>query len=113
MIVVAANSYTTLVIVLALSACGAIFSTSSRDMGVKGVLDRLLQIEPMYLFYDDQVLYNNKKMDLRSNIKAVVERMMKMSSFKGLIIIPRYPGRKDEELDFSQVPMWYVCKFWP
>jgi acetoacetyl-CoA synthetase len=52
--IVASNSLDTLLVYLATTALGAIFSSSSTDMGVKGILDRLLQIEPKVipsLFY--------------------------------------------------------------
>lgn len=43
---VASNSYQTLTVFLACTAIGAIFSSSSTDMGTKGILDRLFQIKP-------------------------------------------------------------------
>ena len=44
--IVSSNSVDTLKVYLASTALGGIVSTSSTDMGTKGVLDRLLQIEP-------------------------------------------------------------------
>lgn len=44
--IVASNSVDTLKVFLAIVALGGIFSSSSTDMGTKGVLDRCLQIEP-------------------------------------------------------------------
>jgi acetoacetyl-CoA synthetase len=44
--VVTSNSFDTLKVFLATSALGCIFSSSSTDMGIKGILDRLIQIEP-------------------------------------------------------------------
>lgn len=44
--IVASNSLDTLKVFLATTALGCIFSSSSTDMGVKGVLDRLIQIKP-------------------------------------------------------------------
>jgi acetoacetyl-CoA synthetase len=44
--VVASNSVDTLKVFIASTALGGIFSSSSTDMGTKGVLDRLLQIQP-------------------------------------------------------------------
>jgi acetoacetyl-CoA synthetase len=44
--VIANNTYDTLKIVLACAALGGIFSTSSTDMGTRGILDRLNQTEP-------------------------------------------------------------------
>lgn len=48
--VCSSNSIDTLLVFLASTALGAIFSSSSTDMGVKGILDRLLQIKPRWLF---------------------------------------------------------------
>jgi acetoacetyl-CoA synthetase len=45
-VVVGANSVETLVIMLATSWLGAIFSSSSTDMGVQGILQRTVQINP-------------------------------------------------------------------
>lgn len=44
--VVASNSVDTLVVFLAILALGGLFSSSSTDMGVQGVLQRMLQITP-------------------------------------------------------------------
>lgn len=44
--IVASNSFDTLEVFLATTALGGMFSSSSTDMGVKGILDRLVQIEP-------------------------------------------------------------------
>lgn len=44
--ILASNSLDTLKVFLATTTLGAIFSSSSTDMGTKGVLDRLLQIKP-------------------------------------------------------------------
>lgn len=44
--VVASNSVDTLVVFLAILSIGGIFSSSSTDMGVQGVLQRMLQITP-------------------------------------------------------------------
>lgn len=49
--IVASNSVDTLKVFLATVALGGIFSSSSTDMGTKGVLDRCLQIEPKVRIY--------------------------------------------------------------
>ena len=56
--VVASNSVDTLVVFMAVTSLGGIFSSSSTDMGTKGVLDRLLQIRPKWVFVDDTTVYN-------------------------------------------------------
>lgn len=45
-VVVAANSIETFVVWLATNWLGAIFSSSSTDMGVKGILQRTVQVNP-------------------------------------------------------------------
>lgn len=45
-VVVGANSVETLVILAATSWLGAIFSSSSTDMGVQGILQRTVQVNP-------------------------------------------------------------------
>lgn len=45
-VVVGSNSVDTLVIFLATSWLGAIFSSSSTDMGVQGILQRTVQVDP-------------------------------------------------------------------
>lgn len=45
-VVVAANSIETLVLLLATTWLGALFSSSSTDMGVQGILQRTVQVNP-------------------------------------------------------------------
>ena len=45
-VVVAANSVETLVLLLATTWLGALFSSSSTDMGVQGILQRTVQVNP-------------------------------------------------------------------
>ena len=45
-VIVGANSVETLVVWLAAGWVGAVFSTSSTDMGVKGILQRSVQVDP-------------------------------------------------------------------
>lgn len=88
--VVASNSVDTLCVFLAVTAIGGLFSSSSTDMGTKGVLDRLLQIKPRWLFMDDAALYNGKKVDLRAKMREIVEGMKRVSEFDGVVSMPRW-----------------------
>ena len=99
--VCASNSVDTLLVFLATTAIGAIFSSSSTDMGVKGVLDRLLQIKPRWLFMDDYAVYNGKKIDLRPKMVDIVKGMQSVGEFQGLVSQPRF-NRKPA--DISYVP---------
>lgn len=99
--VCSANSIDTLVVFLATAALGGIFSSSSTDMGVKGVLDRLLQIKPRWLFMDDFAVYNGKTIDLRTKMKDIVLGMGSVSEFKGVVSQPRFA---QNPADISQIP---------
>ncbi|KAI5812685.1 acetoacetyl-CoA synthase [Pyronema omphalodes] len=97
---VVSNSTEALVLMLAVTALGAIYSSSATDMGTKGILDRMVQIEPTFIFMDDAAVYNRKEIDLRPKMKEIVEGMSKVSCFKGLVSLPRWK----KPVDVSSVP---------
>ncbi|GAB7366868.1 hypothetical protein MBLNU230_g1036t2 [Neophaeotheca triangularis] len=99
--VVASNSLDTLVVFYAVTAVGGLFSSSSTDMGTKGVLDRLTQIKPDFVFVDDWAVYNGKSIDLRPKMREIVEGMKGIGEFKGLVSMPRW---QDKPEDISGVP---------
>lgn len=99
--VVASNSFDTLVVMLAVTALGGLFSSSSTDMGTKGVLDRLLQIKPKFVFVDDWAVYNGKTVDLREKMTEIVHGMDSVEEFQGLVSLPRFQERPE---DVSDVP---------
>lgn len=88
--VVGSNSKDTLCTFLATTAIGGIFSSSSTDMGTNGVLERLRQIEPIYIFIDDFAVYNGKTTALRSKIQGIIEGLKDKSNLKGIVIQPRF-----------------------
>jgi acetoacetyl-CoA synthetase len=98
--VVASNSIDTVVVFFAITALGGLFSSSSTDMGVKGVLDRLTQIKPRWLFMDDVAVYNGKTVDLRGKMTDIVKGMDGVSEFDGVVSMPRF----DDPADVSKVP---------
>jgi acetoacetyl-CoA synthetase len=123
---VVSNSAEALVLMLAVTAIGAIYSSSATDMGTKGILDRMVQIEPTFIFMDDVAVYNRKETDLRPKMKEIVEGMSKVACFKGLVSLPRWKkpvdvssipraqtmeeflkGAKSDELIFERVPFRY------
>ncbi|KAB5545551.1 hypothetical protein GE09DRAFT_211919 [Coniochaeta sp. 2T2.1] len=99
-VVVGANSVETMCVWIATGWLGAVFSSSSTDMGVKGILQRTVQVEPKLLFFDDAAVYNGKTVDLRSKITEVVEGLSESKGFQGVVVIPRF----DEAKDISRVP---------
>ncbi|PKS08126.1 hypothetical protein jhhlp_005401 [Lomentospora prolificans] len=103
---VASNSIDTLTVFLATTSLGALFSSSSADMGIKGILDRLLQIRPTYVFFDDWAMYNGKKIDLRSKIKDTIEGMKSISEFRGVVAQERFPGQPNDVSGIKGCETW-------
>lgn len=93
--VVASNSVDTLVCFLAVTALGGLFSSSSTDMGTKGILDRLTQIKPVWVFVDDAAVYNGKTVDLRSKIRDIVKGLEGVREFRGVVAQPRWSQAVD------------------
>ncbi|KAL2354691.1 acetoacetyl-CoA synthase [Cryomyces antarcticus] len=93
--VVASNSVDTLVVFLAITTLGGLFSSSSTDMGTKGVLDRLTQIRPAWLFMDDWAVYNGKTVGLRSKMSEIVKGMQGIEEFQGVVSMPRFEKPED------------------
>lgn len=104
--VVSSNSLDTLTVFLAATALGGIFSSSSTDMGVKGILDRLTQIRPKLLFMDDKALYNGKKIDLRQKMVDIVNGMEAITEFQGVVSLVRW---QHSPVDAAAVPR---CSSW-
>ena len=98
--VVASNSVDTFCVFMAITSLGGIFSSSSTDMGTRGVLDRLLQIKPKWLFMDDGALYNGKTIDLRQKMSEIVEGMPGVSEFQGVVSLQRW----QQPLSITNIP---------
>ncbi|ETS77143.1 hypothetical protein PFICI_11017 [Pestalotiopsis fici W106-1] len=99
-VVVGSNSVETLAVLLATSWVGAIFSSSSTDMGVSGILQRTVQINPRFIFMDDAALYNGRRVDLRDKMTDIEAGMKDCNLFKGMISVRRFK----EALDVSNIP---------
>ncbi|KAH8805976.1 acetoacetyl-CoA synthetase-like protein [Xylogone sp. PMI_703] len=100
-VAVASNSVDTLKVFLAVTTLGGLFSSSSTDMGVQGILQRTLQISPKFIFMDDLAIYNGKKIDLGDKMTQIVQGMKDIPEFKGLVSIPRF---YDRPKDISSIP---------
>ena len=79
------NMPETIVMMLASSSLGAIFSSASPDFGVDGVLDRFGQIEPKILITTDGYWYNGKEVKIEEKVLDVVKGL---PSLKKIIIAP-------------------------
>ena len=86
----------TVIAMLSAATTGCIWSSSSPDFGIKGVLDRFIQIEPTILFATNGYYYNGKEYDLTKKINQIVDQL---PSLKKVIIIPYI----DNALDISKI----------
>ncbi len=82
---------------LASTSIGAVWSSSSPDFGIKGVLDRFGQIEPKVLFTAGGYSYNGKFFD---SIGRVSEILKELPSVKKVVVVPYIQKR----VDLSQIP---------
>jgi acetoacetyl-CoA synthetase len=109
----------TIVAMLAATSLGAIWSSTSPDFGVRGVLDRFGQIEPKLLIAADGYRYNGKAIDIRGKLVEVVKALPSLARTvvvpfldlpAGEVAIPKavmlddYTAGRDEPLAFAQVP---------
>ena len=65
----------TIVAMLATTSVGAIWSSTSPDFGMQGVMDRFGQIEPKVLFAADGYRYNGKEFETLDRVADVVDRI--------------------------------------
>uniref|UniRef100_A0A0D2YKH7 Acetoacetate-CoA ligase n=1 Tax=Fusarium oxysporum (strain Fo5176) TaxID=660025 RepID=A0A0D2YKH7_FUSOF len=96
---VASNSYQTLTVFLATTWVGGIFSSTSPDMGIEGILQRAKQISPKLVFMDDSTRYNGKDFDLMSKVRKIVAELSKEASFQNLVLLPR--GKHPASIDLT------------
>jgi acetoacetyl-CoA synthetase len=62
-------------LMLAAASLGAVFSSTSPDFGVEGVVDRFGQIEPTVLVAADAYLYGGKRFDCLERLKEICDRL--------------------------------------
>src|SRR5690606_26812564 len=66
------NCLETVVMMLATTALGAVWSSTSPDFGAQGVVDRFGQIEPRVLVVADGYTYNGRTHSLEGKVREVV-----------------------------------------
>jgi len=67
------NCIESIVLMLATSACGAIWTSCSPDFGSQGVIDRFGQVEPSILIVSNGYSYNGKIFPLDEKINGVID----------------------------------------
>ena len=75
----------TYAVMLATASLGAVFSSTSPDFGVDGVLDRFGQIEPVVLFATDGYHYAGRYHDVTSRLSDLADRM---PTLPRIVVVP-------------------------
>ncbi|MFW6087216.1 MAG: AMP-binding protein, partial [Myxococcota bacterium] len=96
------NMPETVVAALAGHSFGAIWASSSPDMGAQGVLDRFGQIEPKILFAPDGYFYGGETFDCLDRLKEIVSRL---PSVERVVVVP-YVNRKPKVNDVPKAVLW-------
>lgn len=73
--VILPNNEDCLALLLAASSIGAIYSSTSPDMGVKGIVERYVQILPKVIVCQTHVIYAGKKIDLRDTFSDAIRQL--------------------------------------
>lgn len=81
----------TVIAMLAAASIGAIWSSSSPDFGIKGVLDRFSQIEPKIVFSADGYFYNGRQFDSQEKLREILEHL---PSVKKVVLVD-YSRKRD------------------
>ena len=82
------NMPETVVLMLATTSLGAVFTSASPDFGVQGVLDRFGQTRPRLLVAADGYFYNRKRVD---TLPRIAEAVAQLPSVERVVIVP-YAG---------------------
>lgn len=88
------NSVTAIVIALAATSIGAIYSGTATDMGSKGILDRYRQIKPKFVFAETEVSYSGKTVDLIPKVSEVIVELLKQGLQRAILLPSVTTGRE-------------------
>lgn len=91
------NMPETIIAMLATASIGAIWSSSSPDFGIKGVLDRFSQIKPRIIFAADGYFYAGKRFDSLEKLKGMLKELPDVEK----VVIADYT----QEADLSGLPL--------
>ena len=89
-----------LVAMLAAVSLGAIFTSTSPDFGIQGVLDRFGQTRPKVLFAVDGYWYNGKRIECLGKLEAIVAQLPGLNQ---LVLVPYLGLPVPASLDRAQV----------
>lgn len=108
------NRIDCLAILLGAASIGAIFSSTSPDMGATGIVERYSQIRPSVFMCDTAVRYGGKRLDLASRFREVNDMLRKkVPELKCTIVVngPLFDGVNVKSavdvLDFAETNVSY------
>lgn len=109
---VMSNRLETIVACLAALSLGAIWSTSSPEMGVDAILSRLTQIRPKLVFCESQVVYNGKVRHLLSKHSVWSKILAKETTELETVVVAG--GFRDVTSEPTQSPVKLIAwdDFW-
>ncbi|KAK7472526.1 hypothetical protein VKT23_000641 [Stygiomarasmius scandens] len=84
---VLSNSIIAVVLALATTSIGAIYTGTAPDMGAKGILDRYTQVQPKFLFIETETIYTGTSKNLNEKVTEVVEGLSQ-SGLKLAVLLP-------------------------
>ncbi len=93
------NRIETVVTMLAASSIGAIFSSSSPDFGIKGVMDRFGQIQPKVLLCTTASRYNGRDHDMVGKLAEIIGNLQ--DSLTQVLVVQHTPGASFEGLPLA------------
>jgi acetoacetyl-CoA synthetase len=91
-----------IIAMLATSSIGAVWSSSSPDFGINGVVDRFGQIEPKVLFAADGYFYNGKIIDCLQALAGITARI---DSIERVVVVP-FTGNEFDVSTLVNAVMW-------
>jgi len=109
----------TIIVMLAATSLGAVWSSCSPDFGIKGVLDRFGQTAPKVLFCADGYFFKGKTIDSLERIRGIAAQI---PSLEKIVVVPyisatpdiaglqggihyqEFCGNNAEEIEFAQLP---------
>ena len=109
------NRPETISIMIAAASIGAVFTSTSPDFGVKGLLDRFTQVEPKVLFVTDGYFYGGKWFSCLEKLGDIESGL---PTVRQTIVVP-YLSHEDSSIDssrshwedflkpFSSKPIWF------
>ncbi|ODV91978.1 hypothetical protein CANCADRAFT_563 [Tortispora caseinolytica NRRL Y-17796] len=103
------NNYSTLVSILAVSSIGAIWSSTSSEIGAISVIDRFSQINPKILIADIGAVYNGK---LHNTTDRVAEITAALTSLVHVILVPQSTATVSlADVPHSSAKVWTYDEF--